>query len=393
MLAAVTFGGNRELVDAISEMCAGLGDVCVYKTLHTYPTPEELVQVLGIITPELVLFDLESSDAGLRLAREMRAYHPRTSYLAFSRKDDPALRLRATEAGVAEVLSIFCPPEELREVIGRVVGPQQKAVPDNILAFLPGKAGSGSTTTVLQLASCFASEFRQRVLVLEADVHSGVLAGVLGLQPEHTMMTALDSACQLNESMWMRLVSPAQGFDILTMPMAPEQATLTRWQYQRLLTFARFRYDTVLVDLSDVIEGYVEGIVTQAKGIYVVTTPEKASLLLARRRIEELRHRGAQPHRVHLLLNRCWDSDVSRREAAQTLEQEVLFALPNDDLCPRRSLPQSLPAVRETELGRSFASLARVLAGFAPPPPPPPPVEKKAGLLSMLRSRAAPARR
>ncbi|MGH7752791.1 MAG: AAA family ATPase, partial [Gemmatimonadales bacterium] len=67
---------------------------------------------------------------------------------------------------------------------------------DNIVAFVPGKSGSGASTVALHAAAELARHWRQRVLLVESDAQSGALATWLAIEadPEHCVIKALEES-------------------------------------------------------------------------------------------------------------------------------------------------------------------------------------------------------
>ena len=390
MLSAITFGPNRPLVDYINEMSAGVGDLCVYKTIHSYPNPHELLQLMNVFAPEVVFLDIESSPAGLELAKEVRACHPKTAVIGFCKQCDPARLAELKEGGVTEVLTAPGSEEDFQKLVLQAIQAKTATVADNVIAFLPSKAGSGSTTSALNIAVSLVKDWKKSVLVLEADLHSGPIGALLNLETQASVLDALENSQWMNDSMWGRLVSKAQGVDVLPMPAAKQPVMVSRWEYLRLLTFARSRYDMVLVDLPELVDDATDALVVQAKVVHVIVTPGKASLFLARRRIDELTSRGTPDRRIRIVLNRCLQRNEGFQNIEKVLERPVSVLLPNDDLCFRQAACDSQIVDAESELGKAFRSFARVLAGIEGPPllPPRPVEQPKTGLRSLFRSRA-----
>lgn len=404
MLSGLTFGPNRPLVDFIKEMSAEVGDLCLYKTVPAYPTPHELVQLLNVFTPEVVFVDVESSkDEALRILKEIRAGYPKTAVIGFAQQCEKEVITELKRAGVAEVALDSASKEDFQKMVVNAILSRSAKLSDNIMAFLPAKGGAGATTVALNTAISLAADWSKTVLVLETDWHSGYLATLLGLDPPETILDALENSQFLNSGMWSRLVSTIHGFDLLPMPSAKKDTLLSRWEYQRLLTFARLHYNLVIVDLPEVVNEATEAVAVQASQIHVVCTPDKASLFLARRRVDELIFRGAPQGHVRLLLNQFSQpdsQDPKQLKAAKALaeqnmagiekflERKVAATLPYDASLRQRSVTASPLIDRASGLGRAVCSFARGLAGEdAPLPPPPPPVEQKAGLMSLLRQR------
>ena len=369
MLAAIMIGPNRQLVNVLRDVAAQFEDLCIYKILTVYPGPNELASLLNVFTPEIVFLEA-GSDMSLTVALEIREFNPKTSVIAFSAglQADQTRALKA--AGVTELLVAPFSADHFRNAILRSIEGHASAVANNVVAFLPGKAGSGATTTALNVAAALVRDWKQQVLLLEADHHSGALAFLLDLDPESfSLQDALANAEWLDDSAWARLPSRFAGIELLPGRRASKEEPVSRWQYHRLLTFVRSRYDIVLVDLGEIVPEGPEAFITQARDVFVVCTPEKASLNLARRRMHQLQSQGVNEKRLHVVMNRCWDRNARWADAEAILERSISVFLPEDELELRRAAQDSRLIRRESALGRAFSSFAQVMAGLQPAAP------------------------
>ncbi|HYM11400.1 MAG TPA: AAA family ATPase, partial [Bryobacterales bacterium] len=337
------------------------------------------------------------------IIKEIRAGYPKTAVVGFANQCEKETLAELKRAGAADVALDSASKEEFQKMVVNAILARSAKVSENILAFVPAKGGSGSTTVALNAAVSLAEDWKKTVLVLETDWHSGYSATLLGLDPPESILDALENSQFLNSGMWSRLVSTVHGFDLLPMPSAKKDTLISRWEYQRLLTFARSHYDLVIADLPEVVNEATEAIAVQASQIHVVCTPDKASLFLARRRIDEIVFRGAPQAHVRVLLNQLWQPEpqdpkqlrAAKALAEQTmagiekfLERKVAATLPYDASLRQRSISSPPLIDRASGLGRALCSFARGLAGVdAPLPVPPPPVEQKTGLMSLLRQR------
>ena len=135
MLAAITLGLNRLMVNYIKELASQMGDLCVYKTLYSYPYPHELVQLLNVFTPEVVFLDIQSSEAALELAKEIRSCQPKAATIGFVTECDEKAIRAAREAGVTDILVVPCASEDFQQVVSRAIRSQAVGFSDNVIAF------------------------------------------------------------------------------------------------------------------------------------------------------------------------------------------------------------------------------------------------------------------
>ncbi len=387
MLSAIACGPNRVLARHITDLAAELGDVCIYKMLHAYPSPHELVQLLNVFTPEVVFLDIHSSSAAFDLAAEIRACYGKAATIGFTQRCDEETRELAAEAGIIEVLVLPCGKEDFEQAVVRAIQAHAAVFADNIIAFLPSKGGSGATTAALHVALSLARDWAKRVLLLEGDSHCGALAALLDLEPAHSVLDALENSQWLGDAMWDRLVTKTHGIDLLPMPATAAAVTFSRWEYQRLLTFVRSRYDFAIADLPELVDSATEAIISEAKLVYMVTTPEKGSLFLARRHVGELVSCGAREDRIRMVLNRSPAKSAKNEEVEKMLGRPVSVVLPPEDAFSRRPPAEGPLVAWDSDLGKAFRAFARALAGVGPAVAPGAVTEPKGGFFARLRGR------
>ena len=379
MLGILIIGPDTDLVDDLYRACAQLPEVNVYRTINEYPRPDPLVRSLNSSSPAVVFLDLSSFDDATLVAREIRAAHPQVAVIGFARAENGGSTPTLEQADSDTLIEPFR-PDAVRRAIVSALEYRTAGIQENIVAFLPAKAGSGASTTALNVAGSLARYWRQNVLLIETDLHSGCLSVALKLEPEHTIVEALEGADELRDKSWERMVTRAHGLDLLLAARGKQAATIAPWQYQHLLAFAGPRYDTIVADLPEVVNEATEAIVRRAAKVHVVGTSEVPSLFLARRRLLDLERRGVPRDRLGLVLNRVADDRRSLEEFEQAVDRPIAGTLPSDY---RRSLEASQGGrlVRgDSSLGRAYISLAQGLTGAEPLVPPPQGSDERSGL-------------
>jgi septum formation inhibitor-activating ATPase MinD len=165
-----------------------------------------------------------------------------------------------------------------------------------------------------------------------------------------------------------------RGLDVL-LSGRPRKSILPLWSnYHQLLDFAAGRYDHILVDLPEVVNDATEEILRRAKFVFVVCTPETPSLKLAQRRCTELESRGIPASRIGIIVNRWHETDVKEADVEDVLEHGVAAIFPNDYASVQEATRNCRLVDSGTELGKTYLSLARILAGepdpYSPDAPP-----------------------
>jgi pilus assembly protein CpaE len=362
-LGALILGPNPDHTDYLYRQFATRHDIEVFKVLNEYPMLHHLVRLINSYEPEIVFLEINDGDAALRTARDVLAASQSTSVIGFGENITPEKRYEAAQAGVTDILRIPISDEALKRAIGKTLELERTRAHENVIAFLPAKAGSGSTTTALNVAASLAHEWNKKILILESDLHSGLLPVLLKLDPKQSIVDALELSDSLEDNVWEGLVTKAQGLDLLPTPWGKTSSRFTPWEYHRLLAFASPRYDFVIVDLPEVVNDCTEAIVTRAARVHIVCTSENSSVFLARRRIHELEARAVRNDRVQVVLNR-YQQEESLEEIETLIGRKLAGALPNDYGQVRAATAAGRVVDPKCELGRAYRSFAAGLAGI-----------------------------
>jgi pilus assembly protein CpaE len=338
------------------------------KTLSRFPQAFELNQIMNTHAPDLAFLDLSDWDSALAAAEDIRSLAPQTAIVGFGAGWAAQKEAQCGNAGITELLVSPATLKKFQDCVDRAIHKMRDAAQENLLAFLPAKAGSGCTTIALNVAGYLADSsakdsLGKRVLLIEGDLHSGVISALLGKTHPFCVLDALEAAGQLDYSEWSKYVVALRGLDVL-LSGRPRKSSLPLWSnYHQMLDFAASRYDHILVDLPEVVNDATVEIVRRAKRVFVVCTPETPSLTLAPQRCHELRTRGIPAEKIRVLLNRWHKGETTAEEVEGLLNYPVSASFENDYDSVTRATRANGFVDPLTKLGRSFAAFARTLAG------------------------------
>ncbi len=363
MLGAFIIGQTTTLVDYLHRACSADPELSLYQSLDNYPNRHHLVRLLNAYNPRVVFLEVDSSGFALGLARDIHAVLPEASLIGFAPKLSFEQLQEASAAGIPEVLQGYFTDDALRRALVRAVEAERLREGHNTMAFVSAKGGSGSTTVAMNLAGILAKRAKKPVLLVEGDLHSGPLSVLLDLNPQYSIAEALGNSQSMDDAKWSSLVSNAHGMDILPTPRDGRVGAFTAWDCQHLLSFVSARYDSVVADLPDVISDLTVPIVGRADQVYVVCTPEMASLFMAQRRLLELETLGVAADKLSVVVNRHAARDVSIAEIEQYLEAPVRLALPDDAASVREATVSHGLVSARSPLGESLSQFAAQLSG------------------------------
>jgi Flp pilus assembly CpaE family ATPase len=151
--------------------------------------------------------------------------------------------------------------------------------------------------------------------------------------------------------------------DFLLTNTAVKEPVPSWTHYFQMLRFAVSKYDLIMVDLPEVVNTATAEAVRRARAVYVVSTPEFASLKLSQQRCRELENWGVERGRIQALLNRGHKNDMGAKDAEQMLECPVAATFPNDYKGIRQATTNGHFIDMRSDLGQAYLGFARMLMG------------------------------
>jgi Flp pilus assembly CpaE family ATPase len=367
LLTAMIFAVSADARKRIQWRSMALGDLNLFRSPELRPSPPEIIGLINSYSPELIIVQFHDVEDVLNMEAAIHSACPNVAILGFA-DHWPFEPLIKTSRGPVRVVSANLPVEVFRQSILETIISAGPSVPDNVIVFLPAKAGSGASTLALNVTGALANKCAKSAVLIEADLHSGPAGMYLNLKPAHSVVDALKESRHL-EARWNELITPVGPFAILPacnirgpVPQPPG------WPYRRLMAYARPRYEFVIFDLPEVVNPATEAIVTGAKTVYIVCTPEVPSLLLARKRHAELIDRGVAPDHLQIVLNRYAKDGPDPAAISEILGFPIGQLIPNDYQSLWKANLQRRLVEHNSTVGRAIEQFAWSLTGRAVKP-------------------------
>jgi len=289
---------------------------------------------------------------------------PSMPVVALHVRNDADLILRCLRRGASEYLSENG-AEALRGVFERLARgrtPVAHQPAGTIWCVLPGKPGSGASTLAVHLA-VQARAAGGPVLLVDTDPLCASAAFQLKLKAEFHLGDVVRDWKRMDRDLWSRLTLNACGIDVLAAPEDPAiRCELSRDQAAGLVSFWRERYQTVVVDLADVLAAIDSGFAALADTVMVVTTNELAALQTTRRALACLDRAITGKGRLRLILNRYTPvTGLKREDVPKALGVEPFAALSNDYETIQSALLEGHPSPAGSHFGESVRALCAQL--------------------------------
>ena len=365
MLTAMIFALNAESQARVQRRCISAGTFNLYQSPEYRPTVADMVRLINAYSPELLFVEFDDRADAIQMHETLRETFPKLAILGFA-EDWKSESLLKARLGLLRILPSRAPLEEFQHAVLEAVDGVNGDGPDNLIVVLPSKAGSGASTLALGVAGALAKNGKSAVLV-EADLHSGPVGMYLKIEPQHSVVDALQESRQLDAN-WNKLVTPVHNFAVL--PASNIRGPIPQpspWEYKRLISFIKPRYEHVIFDLPEVVNPATETIVLDARAVYVVCTPEVPSLVLARKRSASLIGRGVPPDRLKIILNRHTKDGPEPAAIEEILGRKIEELVPNDYKAVWSANLERRLVAESSALGREMDAFARKLAGLKAP--------------------------
>ena len=324
----------------------------------------------------VILLDLNLPDSeGVSTFGAIRAQAPETPVIILSAADDVALALQLIQEGADNYLvKSSCTAEALTRAIQFALvkhdlnARRQQRVDETldkatVMAVTGGKGGVGTTTVACNLALELRRRTGESVLLADLDIYTGLVAFVMALESQYSVMDALTNSSRLERSLWQRLVVQSEeGMDVLCAPSTggPIDAFPERWC--QVLAAIRPFYRWIVLDLGrlnscapDVLEAVDEHV--------VVTTTSILALYETRRAIDTLRGAGLSD-RIRLTVNRVEAVEsCSPKDVRSIFGVEVAAVLPNSTRELNEGYVQKKLPGKDSDFSKAIAKLVQAVGG------------------------------
>ena len=328
MLRAIIVSPDPVLAQHLASALGGFSDhVVVTRTVEGYPQDVEWPRILRAEAPDVIFLSFENVAEAHDIIKRTQAEVSGLPTVAIHQTCDAGLLRETMRAGIREFLAYPFDAAMLTDTLRSVQeeldrNPVVYACSDEILAFLPSKAGVGATTLALNIARAIARKDDKRVLLTDLDLNSGMLRFLLQLTNEYSVTDAITRTPKMDQEQWHSLVTARDTLEVLHAGPVNPSLRIEPSQIHNLVQFMRRNYQVLCFDLSGNLERYSIEAMQEATKVLMVCTTEVSSLHLAREKIIYLKQQGLEG-RISVLLNR-----VTRQAVVDQSQVEELLGVP-----------------------------------------------------------------
>lgn len=393
MLRGIIITPDEGLAEELQDLLSQVSTLGIVRWVDRYPNAIDLGRTLRAHSPQVVFLGLQDMDAAFETASRVEACVPGMQIVTFGNNADPQALIALMRVGIREYLASPFQLRDTLETLSRVQenlerNPLRPFESEYIFSFLPAKPGVGTSTIAMNAAWACSRLPETKTLLMDLDLNSGMQRFMLKLDNEYSIVDASENAFKLDETLWPQLVTSIGHMDVLHSGRLNPGYRIEGAQVRSMVEFARRNYQSVCVDLSGNMEKYSIEIMQESKRVFLVTTPEIASLHLARERYHYLRQLDLGD-RIQLVLNRAQKrAPISVSQIEDLLGLPVLACIQNDYQGVSRALTAGKPVDGSSELAREFQQLASAMMERKPAKAAPKAGKSIADYLSILPGKS-----
>jgi pilus assembly protein CpaE len=325
-MRAIVICPDPELRSSFESVAAECTQLKLAKSCPSYPQ-EEFRRLVRVWNPEVVFISMQSVGAAETIVEQLDLEFPTIQRVALCETEDPAILRQAMQFGMVELVA---PPMDaliLTRLINRVharlaLRPVSAGALGKIFAFMPAKGGVGASTIAANAALAFAQDPESRVLLADLDIYSGVMSFLFKAEHDFSIRDAVRRSKALDDDGWQNLVKKVGKLDLLLSGAPAVDCAISASQLEPVLDFARRSYSIICADIADAFDERSTVVLREATRIFLVTTPDLASLRLAKLKAACLR-KLEWDDKARLVVNR-----VNSRMELSIPEIEKIVGLP-----------------------------------------------------------------
>ncbi len=303
----------------------------------------------------LVDFDKDSALALETAERLQQIFLKRISIVAVGSGLDAQLLLRAMRAGCTEYLSKPVQVPELQSALERFreqmsADLRQGSSTGRVIAFFGAKGGVGTTILAVHLSTFLVREHGKKVLLIDHKHQLGHVALYLGLKDtRYHFDELLRNVDRLDvELLNGFVIRHESGLDVIASPETPSLVHHESKgdELERVMDFLRREYDYILVDSWVGYQDAKVSIIDLADEIYLVSTPDVASLRDLARLVESMSLTDLAMSKLRLVLNRSTAEDsLNVSQIQKAIRFPVSVGIANNYLELMRAINEGKPVL------------------------------------------------
>ena len=312
---------------------------------------------------DVVIVDLRGRSAVPADIALIKRQHPLLAVVIVASSLDPVMMLETMRSGVTEFVTEPIAAADLAAAIDRVIAHQPARDPGQVVAFVGGKGGVGTTTLAVNVATAIGRSAPSSALLVDLHIGTGDAALFVGAEPRFSVADALENVHRLDDAFLRSLVGRTKfGLDLLASSDRGMVGPVDVRSVRTLIDCAARHYACVVLDVPRSDPAMLDAL-ELATTIVVVANQELSTVRSASRMAAALRQRYGK-ERVAIVVSR-YDAvaEIGRKEIERVMGGPIAQVFPSDYRLALGALNVGRPLVLDNhnKLAASFSTFARGL--------------------------------
>jgi pilus assembly protein CpaE len=329
----------------------------------------------------LVDFDRDAELALKTTERLQQIFLKKISIVGIGAQLNAGILLRAMRNGCTEFLTKPIEQADLMASLNRFqagisLETNAQGGTGRVIALFGAKGGVGTTMLAVHLATHLVRQHGKKTLLIDHKPQLGHVALYLGLKDtQYHFDELLRNADRLDSELLNGfVVRHRSGLDVIASPEMSGSAHEAKAEnLERVMDFLRREYDYILIDSQVDSRDSKASIVEQSDEVYIVSTPDVASLRDLARLLENLSLTEAATSKLRVVVNRSTATDsVTPEQIEKAVRFPISVAVPNNYFELLRAINdgEPIPPQRRSEFNQAIGRWAnQIVNGMTSPAP------------------------
>jgi pilus assembly protein CpaE len=327
--------------------------------------------------PDLIIYELgDNTERDFQVLQSLMNSDALGEIFLTSNRTDSQLLLKAMRIGVKEFLLQPLNEQEVRQALAGFKGrrgPSGPTVPGKvgrIISVMGSKGGVGTTTVAVNLAVSLAErKAEQSIALVDLNAVVGEIPLFLAVKPNYHWGEIMQNIGRLDSAFLMNImVRHGSGLYVLPSPSKLNgYPVATPDTMQRVLSNLQDMFDVVVIDGGQSRDSAYLKVIEMSDTLLIISILSLPCLHNTHNLLQSLKGLSILPQdRMQVVINRYLKkSDVSIREAEESIRKKIFWSIPNDYKATMSAINQGKPlsqVVRKASVTQSIREMADYLA-------------------------------